>query len=240
MDPTESGGGNRDGLLPMINRVRNNWRDRSLTSLLVIQIITLFILVPLAGDGFPMPGGAAVLLLLVVMSLTIVMARGRWTLVAGLTTFLLSGIATILAVRMPSVAMEVLRSSIALVTFSILAIVVSKAVFGPGPFTNHRILGAIVLYLNIGLLFSFLYRIIALILPDAYSHLPSPFDEAKFAASLDYFSFTTMTSVGYGDILPLRPVSRSLCALESIMGQLFPTVLIARVVSLATMGKNSD
>lgn len=47
-----------------------------------------------------------------------------------------------------------------------------------------------------------------------------------------YFSFVTLTSTGYGDIVPLNPIVRSLANLESVIGQLFPATLLARIVTL--------
>jgi len=47
-----------------------------------------------------------------------------------------------------------------------------------------------------------------------------------------YFSFVTLTSVGYGDIIPLHPVARSLANVEAIIGQLYPATLLARLVTL--------
>ncbi|HEY7534991.1 MAG TPA: potassium channel family protein, partial [Thermodesulfobacteriota bacterium] len=51
-------------------------------------------------------------------------------------------------------------------------------------------------------------------------------------AKLLYFSFVTLTTVGYGDITAVHPVSRSLAMLEGLIGQLFPAILIARLVSM--------
>ena len=47
-----------------------------------------------------------------------------------------------------------------------------------------------------------------------------------------YFSFATLTSVGYGDIVPVHPTARALANLEGIIGQLFPATLLARLVTL--------
>ena len=47
-----------------------------------------------------------------------------------------------------------------------------------------------------------------------------------------YFSVTTLTSVSYGDITPLAPLARCLAALEGVIGQLFPVLLLARLVSM--------
>ena len=49
---------------------------------------------------------------------------------------------------------------------------------------------------------------------------------------LAYFSFVTLTTVGYGDITPVSPVARSLCVAEALVGQLYPAILIGRLVSL--------
>ncbi|HXB77134.1 MAG TPA: potassium channel family protein [Bradyrhizobium sp.] len=59
-----------------------------------------------------------------------------------------------------------------------------------------------------------------------------PSDNLAIAANLIYFSFVTLTSVGYGDIIPLHPVARSLANIESIIGQLYPATLLARLVTL--------
>jgi hypothetical protein len=50
--------------------------------------------------------------------------------------------------------------------------------------------------------------------------------------TLYYFSFVTLTTIGYGDILPLAPAARGLATMEGLIGQLYPAILIARLVSL--------
>ena len=59
-------------------------------------------------------------------------------------------------------------------------------------------------------------------------------------ASLNHFSFITITSVGYGDITPVHPFVRSLSNLEAVIGQLYPAVLIARLISLKPQRKQND
>ena len=49
---------------------------------------------------------------------------------------------------------------------------------------------------------------------------------------LVYFSFVTLTTTGYGDFTPVNPVARALSNLESLVGQLYPVVLIARLVAM--------
>jgi voltage-gated potassium channel Kch len=219
--------------LTRLNRLRDRWRDHSLTLLLVVQLGTVFGLVPATASGLPIPPGLSALLLLIVMSLIIVMARGRWTLAAGLGALLLTAATAIYQRHTHTIPADIAADLVALATFAVLSAVVGKAIFGPGRFSGHRIQGAIVLYLNLGLMFAFLHRMLATLDPASYAHLPDPHFEAAFRAAMDYFSFVTLTSIGYGDIVPVTPFARSLSTLEATVGQLFPTVLIGRVVVLA-------
>jgi voltage-gated potassium channel Kch len=53
-----------------------------------------------------------------------------------------------------------------------------------------------------------------------------------------YFSFVTLTTAGYGDVIPMHPLTRGLSTLEAVIGQLFPATLIARVVTLGLTGRH--
>ncbi len=87
--------------------------------------------------------------------------------------------------------------------------------------------GGICLYLLLGILWFFLYKIImffdanALSIPDGLPH-----------SSLFYFSFTTLTTLGYGDITPNNAFAMTLTNAEALVGQIYPAVVIAKLVSL--------
>ena len=57
----------------------------------------------------------------------------------------------------------------------------------------------------------------------------------KLNDPMAYFSFTTLTTVGYGDVTPQTPLTQSLANVEALIGQLFPAILIARLVALEIM-----
>ena len=221
-------------ILERLEAVPERWREGSLTALLVVQVVTIFGLVPGAASGLPISPVLAAVLLLVVMSLTTVMAHGRWAPALGASMLLLGGATALLQGWIGGWQARVAGEIAGLLTFLLLGGVVLVAVFGPGRFTGHRIRGAVVLYLNLGLLFAFLHRILAEVLSNAYNHLPPQDQVAAFRAASDYLSFSTLTSIGYGDIVPVQPLARALCTLEAALGQLLPTILIARVVTLAT------
>lgn len=116
-----------------------------------------------------------------------------------------------------------------------LAWVVGRAVFAPGRITYHRIMGAILLYLAIGLTFVALFTFVGLAAPGAFSSM-SVKDTPAFDSTMIYFSFGTLTGAG-GDITPVHPMARSLFNLEAILGQLYPATLLARLVTLELEGE---
>jgi Ion channel len=113
-----------------------------------------------------------------------------------------------------------------------LSVVVARAVFGPGRVTYHRVVGAVLLYLIIGLTFVAFYGFVALAAPEAFTNLPALDGDFAIAGNLIYFSFVTLTTTGYGDIAPLHPYARSLANVEAIIGQIYPATLLARLVTL--------
>jgi voltage-gated potassium channel Kch len=102
-------------------------------------------------------------------------------------------------------------------------------VFRQGPITFHRIQGAIAAYLLLGLAWANAYDLIELARPGA---LRFPEGGGPTPIRLVYFSFVTLTTVGYGDITPIHPAARSLAIAEALVGQLFPAILIGRLVSM--------
>ena len=95
--------------------------------------------------------------------------------------------------------------------------------------------GGVATYLVIGLVWAMLYLVVGFIDPKAY--------QLASGGALDgfdalYFSFVTLTTIGYGDIAPVAPVARMLAILEAVMGILFPAVLIARLVTMYTGGED--
>lgn len=111
---------------------------------------------------------------------------------------------------------------------------VARRVVKRGPVTVHHIVGATAVYLLIGLAFGEAARILDTLDPQAYSAHASMTDDRM---DLYYFSFITLTTVGYGDITPVHPLARSLAVLEALIGQLFPAILIARLVSQELMSR---
>lgn len=98
----------------------------------------------------------------------------------------------------------------------------------------HLICAALCLYLIIGLLWGGLYHLLESCVPQSFSGvlLGNSDTRRSLAQHFNYFSFITMTTLGYGDITPQTKAAAALCQAQAIIGQFFSVVLIARLVGI--------
>jgi hypothetical protein len=110
------------------------------------------------------------------------------------------------------------------------------------PVVNAEVLCAsISAYLLLGLLWTFAYWLVAELIPGAFVFNSSPGMEASIKGFNGlYFSFITLSTVGYGDITPASNVTRMLAAMEAVTGLLYVAVLIARLVAIHATPKSHD
>jgi len=124
----------------------------------------------------------------------------------------------------------------------LLAVIIAVQVFKEGRITINHIQSAVAIYLLLGLMWGFLYEAAALQDPGAFvrvsSSRPDSFDAQR--RDLLYYSFTTLTTVGYGDITSVHPSVRMLAVLEAIIGQLFPAILMTWLVSMQILHRRTD
>ena len=121
--------------------------------------------------------------------------------------------------------------------FGFILVVLLRNILKSEQVTVDTIYGAMSVYLLIGLAWASLYSILELAAPGAFDfgELVSEGDLTQTHGELrffGYFSFVTLSTLGYGDITPLTPFARSMAALEAIVGQLYIAVLIARLVGM--------
>ena len=119
--------------------------------------------------------------------------------------------------------------------FAILSVVVVRVIAQPRV-TSQTVIGAVCGYLLIGYVFTFGYLVLIFLDPAAISVNGQPLGVERVTnigehmAELFYFSFISLTTVGYGDIVPVCPVARMLAVVEILTGQLYLAAFVARLV----------
>jgi hypothetical protein len=222
---------NKNGAATRFRAMRDELRDPLLTLLTILLIIVVFVIIPLHAAGTISAEGHGFVIILLLSSGVLTQST-RWMVLFALLLGIALEAAEGIARSRSGYPLDLYLDAIALVIIgATLIYVVAGAVFAPGRVTYHSVNGAVLLYLTIGMTFVGLYSLVALRSPHAFSGLTIS-DSRGLPSSVIYFSFVTLTSVGYGDVVPVHPVPRALANLEGIIGQLFPATLLARLVTL--------
>jgi len=106
------------------------------------------------------------------------------------------------------------------------------------PVTSDKIAGSISAYILLGIIWAAVYSLFLHVQPESFllpEHLQTENITGLWAI---YFSFTTLTTLGYGDITPQLPAVQSYAIMEAACGQVFLTVLVARLVALQIIHGN--
>jgi hypothetical protein len=103
--------------------------------------------------------------------------------------------------------------------------------------SNDTIYGGICIYLLLGDCFAAIFALIETLSPGSFHFAyGSPPTGAGLEIDMAYFSFVTLTTLGYGDITPVSPPAQTFATLEAVIGPMFVAVFIARLVGIRTAG----
>jgi hypothetical protein len=207
-------------------------RDPSLTVLLVLELCAIFLAAPLAAKGLPVARAVADTLLLAVLVIVVLLSKKWGAIFAILLGFTVSAATYLLSKDWSPVSIVVFRRGGNILAFSALIWVVAHAVYAPGRITFHRLQGAIVIYLSLATIFAAAYSLIWELNPGAFANLVPRMVDPEEVATMLYFSLTTLTTTGYGDIVPVEPFARSLANLESVIGPFYLAITVARLVTM--------
>ncbi len=114
-----------------------------------------------------------------------------------------------------------------------------QVLFTPGPIDANRLLGAVSIYLLLGLIWAIVYVSVLEVDPNAFNGA----DAGPWLESIPefvYFSFVSLTTLGYGDISPATPLTRFVVYLEAITGQLYLATMVAGLVGVGISDRIAD
>ncbi len=198
----------------------------------LLVALCLFILVnPLVAESF----GAVFLAL----GLVVILMLAMWALRAGRATLLVLGLLalfTVNAVAVDRLGEHWLRPVTLIVTAAFLGGVTTGLLYYVldwRPITTDKVFGAVAAYVLIAFTFASLFGWLQQLQPHAFHaaavHAP---DEHLDWPTMMYFSFTVLTSTGFGEITPVSRMARSLIIIEQVLGVMYVAFLIARLANL--------
>ncbi|HUA77805.1 MAG TPA: ion channel [Acetobacteraceae bacterium] len=215
-----------------LQALQDRIRDPSLTILLVLQLFLLFVALPLDAGGVPIAEPLGISLLLLVLTVVVMLSRRGVAIVIILFGLAATGASIALGREWWPIAASVLNHGGIILSFSALIWVVTHAVYAPGRITLHRLQGAVVVYLSFAMMFEAAFSLIWELIPGAFTNLPAAPQGPREVAMMLYFSLGNLTTNSYGDILPINLFARSVAYLETILGQFYIAITIARLVTL--------
>ena len=215
-------------------RERSDWL---LTVLTAVLALVIFVFAPLQASGIFVFHGFTIGGLLAIIGGMVFISDNPTALVLMSIALIGNLVVFLLRLYYPlAFHLDILAGAWLIIAIT-LGLVVAQAVFKRGRVTYHRIIGAILVYLLIAVAFASLFIFVGLSIQDAIKGITFE-DDQSLASTVIYMSFVTLTSTGYGDIVPVHPLARSLCNIESVIGQLYPATLLARLVTLELRGQS--
>ena len=126
---------------------------------------------------------------------------------------------------------------LSVVFLSVVVALILGHVLEEGRVTAQKIYGALSVYLLIGIIWALLFFVIDFCIEGSFRVDQT---DNLTTAQMVYYSFITLTTLGYGDIVPTSALARSLASLEALVGQLYLAVLVARLVALHITHSGKD
>jgi ion channel len=214
-------------------------RDRT-SKLLLVSMVLFFILAPLVEDR---EVGKIVLILdlyVTLVAATMELAARPVLLWSAIPIAVSSMVLLVVSHVHSTPALEIANGTV-LAGFLILVSVSLYNYLGhDSAITKGRLYASVSLYFMLGLSWFAMYRVINFVQPGSFNEggVPVPL-EAHWSTFL-YFSLTTLTTLGYGDIVAVKPAARMFATLEAATGVLYIAITVARLVAARHTEKTRD
>jgi len=214
-------------------------RLRNRTLPLLVALILLLVTSP----AFDTPGEATPIIEMLLFSAVplfgvALLAPRRWSVVVAILALAIYG--TLLFFHGPSVegAIASWPGVLVLIFYIVATLTIAHAVFVAPSVLDDRVYGGIAVYLLIGITFAILHHMIGVQDPQAYTVSETAGVRVRLNwADYLYFSFVSLTTLGFGDIVPHNAWARNLSVTEGAVGMLYPAVLLARLVNRPMVAK---
>lgn len=222
-----------------MQKIINYWTDdRGLLFLLIAIFVLIFIIYPIAGNSEIGSVIANLFIIFILFTGVIsvdIVKKYRVKLIISLISLI---IFSMLADKLMSDSVFHFHIFLRIIFLWLLVILIFKKVFRNRPISFFfRIAGSITIYLLIGFIWANMLFIMNHFFPDSFQFTVKLNPEDNNLFNFIYYSFETLTTLGYGDILPMTPFAKTMIILEALIGPLYLAILIGRLVSKQTPPK---
>lgn len=214
----------------MLRRIAYVRRNRCCALVAVLCFFTL--LNPLLA-GSALGGSMLGVALFSVLVLAVWALRLKGTVIWGMAIFAFITVDVLIADRMGVNWLRPIALGATMIFVGAVTIALLRYVLDRRPITTDKVFGAVAAYILIALSFASLFGFLQVFEPNAFTASISHGVDGKLNWSdLMYFSFTVLTSTGFGEITPATPMARALIVLEQVLGVMYVAFLIARLANM--------
>ena len=203
-------------------------RDRYL--FLLLSILSLLLIIPLFHGIFELNTLIDISITAIFLSSLYAISKKKQTLriAVGFILPIIAGMWLANLVHVPNI--RLLADFCSIFFFAFIIIIILSALLKENTVTLDVIYGAVVVFLLMALMWAFIFDVIETLAPGSFQVTADHAQGAR--VHFVYYSFVTITTVGYGDILPVSPIARAFSILEMVVGQFYLIILIARLVGI--------
>jgi hypothetical protein len=196
---------------------------------LLISLILWFVLRPFLEGALRLTTLADLFITLILLSAVFAVIQRRGFFIFSLS-FAIITVLTRWSLHLLNISsLEMVNHILSILFMGFIVGIILSYLFRGEEITSDVIMGAICGYFLLGLLWANVYALFAVLDPNSFQ-----FSQAMGAGVQDftYYSFVTLTTLGYGDITPVSNPARSLSLLEAVIGQLYLAILVARLIGI--------
>ena len=214
---------------------RNNFR-------ILLYALIFFLFADAVVDQFQLKHSQPVINLALMITLIV----NIWAVDNPRTNFLSWKLGATLAIAVIMITDSVIKSNalakVQLILAFIFIVLTTWQAWGQVMFTGrvdeNKIIGAICIYLLLGMGWAFAYLIVEAFIPGSLRGLETDLWQSN-ANTMIYYSMATMKTMGYGDIAPAQPLARFLAYMEAVTGIFYTTVLVASLIGIRLAGADA-
>ncbi len=211
--------------------------DLGLTLVSISLVVLIFVIFPLRQTGLSGRFFFDIVMVTLMISGALVVSQSRIVTIITVAMVVIGAVVLWASRFYPSPFLRHAGSVFSIIILLLYVRIVLLVMFRQGPVSWSRIQGGVCAYLLIGMAWASAFDLVEQIHPGSFHFVSEPTNMDQLTSKLIYFSFATLTTVGFGDVLPVYPFARSLAIAEAIVGQLFPAILIGALVAMAMQAR---